>query len=344
MEMPGRTYSSTNGYRYGFNGKEKDNKDGVVQYDYGFRIYDPRLVRFKSVDPLSKSYPYYTPYQFAGNTPIFAIDLDGLEIRNAYYKYSSDGTKLSLINPNDKKIKRLAEKVDEAITQLQTDDPALFNWANQFNIKVQGATKEDVKKFGLGGNEAGFIKTDIKFNDESMHPDDPPAYAYNVLNGKDTWSKFKQSNPEGAAQFAADYKSEKIKVVTSRTTTVNEQNIFLDFGSLDDILNGRTTATDATTGKPVLGEYGATLKHEVGHFLYAMLGVILRNQAALSNGDADENFADDLDGTFDKKPATQTSFWPFFFMNSPPKQKVVVNQANGTQTTSEINVTEPPKQ
>lgn len=79
MDMPGRQYNATNGYRYGFNGKEKDNKDGVVQYDYGFRIYDPRLVRFKSVDPLTKSYPWYTPYQFAGNKPIACIDLDGLE-------------------------------------------------------------------------------------------------------------------------------------------------------------------------------------------------------------------------------------------------------------------------
>jgi predicted nuclease of predicted toxin-antitoxin system len=32
-----------------------------------------------SVDPLTKDYPWYTPYQFAGNTPIQAIDLDGLE-------------------------------------------------------------------------------------------------------------------------------------------------------------------------------------------------------------------------------------------------------------------------
>jgi len=31
------------------------------------------------VDPLTKSYPWYTPYQFAGNKPIIAIDLDGLE-------------------------------------------------------------------------------------------------------------------------------------------------------------------------------------------------------------------------------------------------------------------------
>jgi len=43
------------------------------------RIYDPRVGRFLSTDPLSKEYPWYTPYQYAGNTPIQAIDLDGAE-------------------------------------------------------------------------------------------------------------------------------------------------------------------------------------------------------------------------------------------------------------------------
>jgi len=47
------------------------------QQDYGMRIYDPRLGRFLSVDPLTKSYPELTPYQFASNKPINSIDLDG---------------------------------------------------------------------------------------------------------------------------------------------------------------------------------------------------------------------------------------------------------------------------
>ncbi len=50
-----------------------------VTYDYGFRVYDSRIAKFLSVDPLTGSYPWYTPYQFAGNTPIVAIDLDGAE-------------------------------------------------------------------------------------------------------------------------------------------------------------------------------------------------------------------------------------------------------------------------
>ncbi len=68
-------------YRYGFNGKEKDDETFGAgnEYDYGFRMYDPRLGRFWSVDPLTKKFAFYTPYQYASNKPIVAIDIDGLE-------------------------------------------------------------------------------------------------------------------------------------------------------------------------------------------------------------------------------------------------------------------------
>ena len=81
MMQPGRKYEASGTYRYGFNGKEMDNEVSGQgnQYDYGFRIYDPRLGKFLSVDPIANSYPWWTPYQFAGNTPIQAIDLDGEE-------------------------------------------------------------------------------------------------------------------------------------------------------------------------------------------------------------------------------------------------------------------------
>jgi RHS repeat-associated protein len=83
MAMPGRSYiaGSSLNYRYGFNGKENDNEvEGVGnQIDYGMRVYDPRIGKFLSVDPLQKKYPWYTPYQYAGNKPISSIDVDGLE-------------------------------------------------------------------------------------------------------------------------------------------------------------------------------------------------------------------------------------------------------------------------
>lgn len=79
--MPGRKYTAGGGYRYGFNGKENDNevKGEGNQQDYGMRIYDTRLGKFLSVDPITGSYPELTPYQFASNNPVMNIDLDGLE-------------------------------------------------------------------------------------------------------------------------------------------------------------------------------------------------------------------------------------------------------------------------
>lgn len=81
MQMPGRNYIYSPGYRFGYNGKENDDevKGNGNSLDYGARIYDPRLGRFLSIDPLEKDFPFYSTYQFAGNRPIWAIDLDGME-------------------------------------------------------------------------------------------------------------------------------------------------------------------------------------------------------------------------------------------------------------------------
>jgi len=81
MMMLGRAWNAGNSHRYGFNGKEQDAEtygEGNI-YDYGFRIYNPRSGKFLSRDPLAMSYPYYTPYSFAGNKPINSIDIEGAE-------------------------------------------------------------------------------------------------------------------------------------------------------------------------------------------------------------------------------------------------------------------------
>jgi len=77
--MPGRNSTSASGYRYGFNGMEKDDevKGSNNSLDFGARIYDPRVGRFLSVDPISKNKPSISPYSFANNSPIYFIDNKG---------------------------------------------------------------------------------------------------------------------------------------------------------------------------------------------------------------------------------------------------------------------------
>jgi RHS repeat-associated protein len=78
MTMPGRSFNS-NAYRYGFNGMEKDDeiKGNENSYTTHFRQYDPRLGRWLSIDPLSKDFPWQSPYVAFDNNPLNKIDPDG---------------------------------------------------------------------------------------------------------------------------------------------------------------------------------------------------------------------------------------------------------------------------
>lgn len=78
MVMPERSFSSEN-YRYGYNGKEKDNeiKGEGNSLDFGARNYDSRLGRWLSVDPKAADAPGWSPYRAFLCNPIRYTDPDG---------------------------------------------------------------------------------------------------------------------------------------------------------------------------------------------------------------------------------------------------------------------------
>jgi RHS repeat-associated protein len=132
------TNASGEDYRFGFNGKENDNQvhgaPGTFQ-DYGMRAYDPRLGRFPSVDPLTSKYPELTPYQFASNSPISGIDLDGLE-----YFYAADGRVLGHIGA-ETRVQVASAENEEAVE-------CWINWANSTNPNMV-ATKDYAREMAL---------------------------------------------------------------------------------------------------------------------------------------------------------------------------------------------------
>lgn len=75
--MPGRDFQSGN-YRYGFHGMKKDDevKGTGNSYTTEFRLYDPRVGRWLSREPMSDFFPGLSPYNFAFSNPIaFGDDL-----------------------------------------------------------------------------------------------------------------------------------------------------------------------------------------------------------------------------------------------------------------------------
>jgi hypothetical protein len=87
--MESRSVSSE-AYRFGFQGqvfpeRSRWKKDPEWTGQQGshlafkYRIHDARIGRFLSFDPLTKAYPWNSPYAFSENRVIDAVELEGLE-------------------------------------------------------------------------------------------------------------------------------------------------------------------------------------------------------------------------------------------------------------------------
>lgn len=160
--MYGRSFSPGS-YKYGFNGQEKDDemKGDGNSLDYGERIYDPRIAKFLSIDPKSNDYPFLSLYQFASNSPIAGIDIDGLE-----FYYAADGSLIGQIGDNtqvrvvdSKDVKAVngwviwANGTDNADYKAKAE-----NNANQFSTAL-GVSQEQLLAFAsVVDNESGGTK------------------------------------------------------------------------------------------------------------------------------------------------------------------------------------------
>ncbi len=173
MQLPNRTATAGTGYRYGFNGKEMDNETYGQgnEYDYGFRIYNPRIGKFLSVDPLTKKYPMLTPYQFASNSPISGIDLDGLE-----YYYAADGNLVAKSRDNNTQVRVIqAKDVTTAWQLLRRKEGVTVGELNKISTDV-GMTNEEL-------NTRAFMST-IKQAENHFNGSLPYNAKHGFTNGK----------------------------------------------------------------------------------------------------------------------------------------------------------------
>jgi len=111
--------SCVGSYRYGFNSMEKDDniKGEGNSYDFGARIYDPRVGRWLSRDPQAGKYTSWSPYHFGYNNPIITIDPNGEE----------NIIVVNLDNHGDRMKKEMGLNVD---IQFVDDANSLINYIN----------------------------------------------------------------------------------------------------------------------------------------------------------------------------------------------------------------------
>lgn len=125
MLLPGR-HANTSDYRYGFQGQEMDNeiKGEGNSLNYTFRMHDPRVGRFLSLDPLAPEYPHNSPYAFAENRVIDGTELEGLEYldaEEAMVEMYAGSLIIKLENYSTTFQKQFNEKTDGGLIYLNAD-------------------------------------------------------------------------------------------------------------------------------------------------------------------------------------------------------------------------------
>jgi RHS repeat-associated protein len=167
MMQEGRQFVGGMGYRWGFNGQDKDNeiKGGGNSYAFEYRIHDSRLGRFLSVDPLESEYPWNSPYAFAENRAIDGRDLEGREWENFRSKFKKPG-ELAVKLPNEQTAQKqhycvTVQGSKKSFTDLKSDFKSaphnfLTNSKATFHAPVDGEGKPTQFKVG------SYIKVDIQ--------------------------------------------------------------------------------------------------------------------------------------------------------------------------------------
>lgn len=161
MLVPNR-HGSSNSYRYGFQGQEKDDelKGEGNSLNYTFRMHDPRVGRFFARDPLSKEYAFYSPYSFSGNKVIAHVELEGLEdLHTTVYNVVKNS-----------KGKYIAKK------QMSTTHQNAGNWSgikNEYQFNVFGSNGYVTNIFtgdqaALKMQKAGFVVEKFTSNESTM--------------------------------------------------------------------------------------------------------------------------------------------------------------------------------
>jgi RHS repeat-associated protein len=207
MGMGGRAWTQNSDYRFGFNGMEGDDeiKGKGNSYNFGARIYDPRIGRWLATDRLESKYPGTAPYTFALNSPLILIDPDGNEvvikripgggkngkdkvIISITAKIVDKTSKLSQIQILKDKIDNINPKRKKRINSAQAELAALESEYQNFRqnevARITGELKETYSGEGEEIDwEMGIIDIQFQADETQLSADDHIFYAVDNVSG-----------------------------------------------------------------------------------------------------------------------------------------------------------------
>ena len=172
---------------YKYNGKELDMMNGLNQYDYGARYYDPAIARFATMDPLAEKHPNISPYVYCANNPVNLVDPTGMD-------WYWDKDKTRQYDPNIKSqddlkkgqtyigaTDQVKDKKGNVTEDYRDDGSIMFsNEASGYRRIWNNSQKTEKEEMGVITDKGVLVLPSYKntFNDSS-----PDKYGYSFSKG-----------------------------------------------------------------------------------------------------------------------------------------------------------------
>lgn len=137
-------------YRYLYGGMEREDQlTGQVggHYDFGARIYDPRLGRWLSIDPLVFKYPYLTPYHYVGNSPMAFVDTDGRDFE-LYIDHENKSIEVKFTIYTNKHVNSANQITDNSTMHAQAG-VSVINGIDNFSYSLADGTTYSIRFVGI---------------------------------------------------------------------------------------------------------------------------------------------------------------------------------------------------
>jgi hypothetical protein len=141
--------------------------------NYKFRMHDPRIGRFFSVDPLFKDFPSNSSYAFSENNVIHAVELEGLEKVHVYNKWMDSKGDMQSKYSHTYIDKRLKENINQVNSYNAKGDIASKTYkSNNTSVTIKAGTeyKNDFTQF-FDSEKSGFTSIDTRSMPDAMRHD-----------------------------------------------------------------------------------------------------------------------------------------------------------------------------
>lgn len=111
------SYTSGDRNKYLFQKQELQDEYGLNWSQFKWRMHDPAIGRFISIDPLATDYSHNSPYAFSENRVINGVELEGLEFAGMSYSYNGNAMK-AITASAQRSTQTRTEKLQDAATKI----------------------------------------------------------------------------------------------------------------------------------------------------------------------------------------------------------------------------------